>query len=181
MDRRPESETAKAQLLDGAWEVRYTTAPPPSNGQLGPFGGVAVQRIDMSNTAYVNELSIPSPEVVRRLYLDPATRTHARSLALPLAMTCCGLVGAEALADRTPAGNVGRAGRAYVEGAVPVYPACSRELRAHEPILREHHAHLGYHVSKAGRTMDAVQGQRGRGRAVNGVADDSVFVMTKAD
>jgi len=156
MDRRPESETAKAQLLDGAWEVRYTTAPPPSNGQLGPFGGVAVQRIDMSNTAYVNELSIPSPEkpwLTARLQatwdvLDERTwKVQFQSIRLAL--------GSFVLMNQSFENTT----------RIWVTTYLSESLR----------------IVRAGRTMDAVEAERGRGRAVNGVADDSVFVMTKAD
>lgn len=44
--------------MGGAWEVLYTDAPPPSNGQLGLFKGVAMQVIDLKNRSYRNELYI---------------------------------------------------------------------------------------------------------------------------
>lgn len=50
---------ARDSRNDGAWMVRYTTAPPPSNGRLGPFDGVARQVIDLKGGRYVNELSVP--------------------------------------------------------------------------------------------------------------------------
>jgi hypothetical protein len=39
--------------------VQYTTAPPPSNGKLGPFVGVARQMIDLDKKTYTNYLSVP--------------------------------------------------------------------------------------------------------------------------
>ncbi len=54
----PLSEPARDIRMDGAWEVLYTDAPPPSNGQLGLFKGVAMQVIDLQNKRYRNELYI---------------------------------------------------------------------------------------------------------------------------
>lgn len=45
--------------MDGKWIVDYSTAPPPSNGKLGPFVGIARQIIDLSAGTYVNYLSVP--------------------------------------------------------------------------------------------------------------------------
>mmetsp|Transcript_20862 Transcript_20862/g.41504 ORF Transcript_20862/g.41504 Transcript_20862/m.41504 type:complete len:166 (+) Transcript_20862:324-821(+) len=42
--------------MEGPWIVLYTDAPPPSNGQLGPFKGVAKQVIDLQKGTYKNEL-----------------------------------------------------------------------------------------------------------------------------
>ena len=44
--------------MGGAWEALYTDAPPPSNGQLGLFKGVAMQVINLQNKRYRNELYI---------------------------------------------------------------------------------------------------------------------------
>ena len=45
--------------MDGPWIVLYTDAPPPSNGQLGPFlKGVAKQVIDLQRGTYKNELYV---------------------------------------------------------------------------------------------------------------------------
>jgi hypothetical protein len=52
-------EPARSTLMDGKWIVDYTTAPPPSNGKLGPFVGVARQIIDLDRGTYVNYLSVP--------------------------------------------------------------------------------------------------------------------------
>lgn len=54
----PLSEPARDKRMGGAWEVMYTDAPPPSNGQLGFFKGVAMQYIDLNNKRYRNELCI---------------------------------------------------------------------------------------------------------------------------
>jgi len=44
----------------GDWHVWYTNAPPPSNGQLGPFQGTAAQSIeDASTRSYQNLLGVP--------------------------------------------------------------------------------------------------------------------------
>eukprot|EP00536_Pseudo-nitzschia_multiseries_P008992 jgi/Psemu1/306220/fgenesh1_kg.241_\ len=45
--------------MAGNWIVEYTTAPPPSNGKLGPFVGIARQIIDLDKGTYVNYLSVP--------------------------------------------------------------------------------------------------------------------------
>ena len=52
-------EPARSTLMGGKWIVDYTTAPPPSNGKLGPFVGVARQIIDLDLCTYVNYLSVP--------------------------------------------------------------------------------------------------------------------------
>jgi hypothetical protein len=55
----PIKEPARSPLMGGNWVVEYTTAPPPSNGKLGPFFGVARQIIDLENKMYTNYLSVP--------------------------------------------------------------------------------------------------------------------------
>ncbi|OEU06444.1 hypothetical protein FRACYDRAFT_272739 [Fragilariopsis cylindrus CCMP1102] len=52
------NEPARDIRMGGLWEVLYTTAPPPSNGQLGPFIGIANQKIDLENGTYSNILEI---------------------------------------------------------------------------------------------------------------------------
>ena len=54
----PLSEPARDVRMGGMWEVLYTDAPPPSNGQLGFFKGVAMQVIDLTNKRYRNELYV---------------------------------------------------------------------------------------------------------------------------
>lgn len=55
----PIKEPARSPLMGGNWVVEYTTAPPPSNGKLGPFCGVARQVIDLEGRTYINYLSVP--------------------------------------------------------------------------------------------------------------------------
>lgn len=57
--RCPYTEPARMPTIGGKWIVNYTTAPPPSNGKLGPFVGVARQIIDLDNKVYTNYLSVP--------------------------------------------------------------------------------------------------------------------------
>ena len=44
--------------LQGTWKVRFSDAPPPSNGALGPFRGRAFQVVDVDSRTYSNELSV---------------------------------------------------------------------------------------------------------------------------
>jgi len=55
----PLAEPARSPLMAGKWIVDYSTAPPPSNGKLGPFMGIARQIIDLEKGTYVNYLSVP--------------------------------------------------------------------------------------------------------------------------
>ena len=55
----PFEEPAREPEMGGRWIVDYTTAPPPSNGKLGPFEGIARQIIDLDKGTYVNYLSVP--------------------------------------------------------------------------------------------------------------------------
>ena len=57
--RCPFPEPARSPLMGGRWIVDYTTAPPPSNGKLGPFEGIARQIIDLDAGTYTNYLSVP--------------------------------------------------------------------------------------------------------------------------
>lgn len=58
----PTPEPADSELLDGRWRVRYSTAPPPSNGQLGPFIGSAFQNVDLAKGVYENLLIVGDEE-----------------------------------------------------------------------------------------------------------------------
>jgi hypothetical protein len=44
--------------MAGKWLVDYSTAPPPSNGKLGPFEGDARQIINLDSKSYVNLLTV---------------------------------------------------------------------------------------------------------------------------
>ena len=54
----PLSEPARDPRMEGSWVVQYTDAPPPSNGQLGIFRGVAKQVINLKDKRYRNELYV---------------------------------------------------------------------------------------------------------------------------
>jgi hypothetical protein len=58
-DQCPLKQPARSPWMDGRWIVEYSTAPPPSNGQLGPFVGIARQYIDLKSKSYINHLSVP--------------------------------------------------------------------------------------------------------------------------
>ncbi len=54
----PLAEPARNPRMEGSWVVHYTDAPPPSNGQLGIFRGIAKQVIDLKDKRYRNELYV---------------------------------------------------------------------------------------------------------------------------
>ena len=64
VERYQEEEEDKKEedierLASGCWRVIYSTAPPPSNGQLvGPIVGTAFQSIEMKNKTYENVLAL---------------------------------------------------------------------------------------------------------------------------
>jgi hypothetical protein len=55
-------EPTRSPLTAGSWTVGYTTAPAPSNGQLGPFMGIAQQEINLDDKTYKNILIVPPNE-----------------------------------------------------------------------------------------------------------------------
>jgi hypothetical protein len=52
------SEPARDERMNGPWVVLYTDAPPPSNGQLLIWKGIAKQVIDLQCGRYTNELYV---------------------------------------------------------------------------------------------------------------------------
>lgn len=54
----PTIDPAFSEGMDGRWIVKYSTAPPPSNGVLGPFVGLAYQEIDLQAGTYENILKV---------------------------------------------------------------------------------------------------------------------------
>mmetsp|Transcript_64999 Transcript_64999/g.89319 ORF Transcript_64999/g.89319 Transcript_64999/m.89319 type:complete len:366 (-) Transcript_64999:253-1350(-) len=58
--RDPTSKPATEGIaaLDGRWRVRFSDAPPPSNGALGPFVGEAYQVVDVLRKVYSNQLML---------------------------------------------------------------------------------------------------------------------------
>ena len=49
---------AAIAALQGAWRVRWSDSPPPSNGALGPIRGAALQVVDVPSRTYTNELAL---------------------------------------------------------------------------------------------------------------------------
>ena len=56
--RNPTGASTAVAALDGAWRVRFSDAPPPSTGALGPLRGRAFQIVDVASRTYRNELSL---------------------------------------------------------------------------------------------------------------------------
>lgn len=54
----PDPASINIQSADGCWRVLYSNAPPPSNGQFGPFRGNALQIVDVGNVKYENRLTL---------------------------------------------------------------------------------------------------------------------------
>ena len=55
--------THNMKKSSGSWKVEFSDAPPPSNGQLGPFVGTAIQKIDTATKTYSNILDLPPIKV----------------------------------------------------------------------------------------------------------------------
>ena len=58
--RSPTRSPARGGIgaIDGRWRVRWSDAPPPSNGALGPIAGEAYQIVDAAGKTYSNELAL---------------------------------------------------------------------------------------------------------------------------
>ena len=52
-------EPNREEIYKGTWHVWYSNAPPPSNGQLGPFQGSSEQAIATQGDSYKNVLRLP--------------------------------------------------------------------------------------------------------------------------
>lgn len=52
-------QPARSGFVQGSWVVEYTDASAPSNGQLGPFSGIAYQEVDLDTGRYANILRVP--------------------------------------------------------------------------------------------------------------------------
>lgn len=80
--RSPVSKPATRgiQALEGRWRVRYSNAPPPSNGALGPFVGEAYQLVNVDSQTYSNQLVSIGPP-----FLEPGLQSSSAisSLAHP--------------------------------------------------------------------------------------------------
>lgn len=56
------SRLARSRLLDGRWQLLFTTTQGNSAGKLGPFVGDVFQDIDTSRGVYVNTVALPLVE-----------------------------------------------------------------------------------------------------------------------
>eukprot|EP00929_Paragymnodinium_shiwhaense_P040639 TRINITY_DN21192_c0_g1_i1.p1 TRINITY_DN21192_c0_g1~~TRINITY_DN21192_c0_g1_i1.p1 ORF type:complete len:549 (-),score=118.30 TRINITY_DN21192_c0_g1_i1:190-1836(-) len=96
------TEEKRLEVLDGTWDVRFSTSPPPSNGALGPFVGKAKQVIDVASNSYVNELDLGLLKLALAATYEPSgpasLRVRFRSLTL-------GVFGAELPAIDFPEGT----------------------------------------------------------------------------
>ena len=156
----PTPDPASSPLVDGNWRVVYSTAPPPSNGSLGPFKGVAYQDISLADGSYVNVLAVP-----------PNDWLGARLVA-----------GWDAVKDET-----GRAGRLWVVDFRSVTVrlfGCDLFTKTFEDTTRVWdmtYVDEDTRVVRAARTMRGLRKEGARGRKANaGVEDDCVFVMVRA-
>uniref|UniRef100_A0A7S4FCQ3 Plastid lipid-associated protein/fibrillin conserved domain-containing protein n=1 Tax=Chrysotila carterae TaxID=13221 RepID=A0A7S4FCQ3_CHRCT len=72
--------TRDLSALDGRWRVRFSDAPPPSNGALGPFVGEPFQIVDSRSQSYVNELGFLNGALKVELAADfePSSDTALR-------------------------------------------------------------------------------------------------------
>jgi hypothetical protein len=72
--------TRDISSLDGRWAVRWSDAPPPSNGALGPLRGEAFQIVDTATSTYINELSLFGGGLTLSLAADytPSSDTSLR-------------------------------------------------------------------------------------------------------
>ena len=65
----PTDSPGLSEGMGGNWVVRYSDAPPPSNGVLGPFLGMAYQNIDLEKETYENLLKVGGNEAWLRASL----------------------------------------------------------------------------------------------------------------
>jgi len=151
----PTPAPAASALQAGSWEVMYSTAPPPSNGALGPFPGVAYQDIDLASGTYVNRLVLERPD----------------------------WLGATLSARWERVGEDPSLWRVVFDDVVVF--AFNRRLFAKtfrdvERVWDQTFVDADTRVVRAARTMAGLRGERARGRrAVAGDEDDCVFVMKR--
>jgi hypothetical protein len=133
----------------------YSTAPPPSNGALGPFPGVAYQDIDLESGTYVNRLVLERPD----------------------------WLGASLSARWERVGEDPSLWRVVFDDVV-VYAfrrrLFAKTFRDVERVWDQTFVDADTRVVRAARTMAGLRGERARGRrAVAGDEDDCVFVMKR--
>jgi len=149
----------------GTWRVAHTTAPPPSNGRLGPLVGESFQVIDAKGARYKNVLSIPPNS-----WLTVTLRARYELLD----------------AKDEDEDEVGRTWKVFFEDVgVRVFDRFEPVRKTFESekttrIWRTTYVDQDMRIVRAARTMEALEEERARGRnARAGDEDDCVFVMTR--
>ncbi len=149
----------------GTWRVTHTTAPPPSNGRLGPLVGESFQVIESEGARYRNVLSVPPNSWL-------AVTLRARYEVLD--------------AEDASEDEVGRTWKVFFEDVgVRVFDRFEPVRKTFESekttrIWRTTYVDEDVRVVRAARTMEALDSERARGRnAKAGDEDDCLFVMTK--
>jgi hypothetical protein len=150
----PTPAPAASPLQAGSWEVMYSTAPPPSNGALGPFPGVAYQDIDYDGGTYVNRLVLP------RDWLGATLSARWERIGEDTVVV---------------AGDLRRRRRLRVSPKL-----FSKKFKDVERVWDQTFVDADTRVVRAARTMAGLRLEKARGRrAVAGDEDDCVFVMKR--
>ena len=156
----PTEAPARSALVGGRWKVAHTTAPPPSNGRLGPFQGTAYQNVDLDGGVYRNVLVLPAGsdagDAPVRVTLTAGWEEveDDREWLVQFEQIELELFGRRVLGKRFPEGTTRLWRTTYIDDDV--------------------------RVVRAARTRKALDDAAARGRdAVAGDEDDTVFVMTR--
>ena len=166
----PTPEPASSALVDGNWRVAYSTAPPPSNGSLGPFKGTAFQDVSLADMSYANVLTVPPND----------------------------WLGAKLVAGWTPVtdddddvvgdGGEGRQGRILwvvdfksVTVRLFGFELFTKTFANTTRVWDQTYVDEDTRVVRAARTMAGLRKEGARGRkAIAGDEDDCVFLMVRA-
>ena len=164
-DSEASSSSSVVARSRGTWRVTHTTAPPPSNGRLGPLVGESFQVIESEGARYRNVLSVPPNSWL-------AVTLRARYEVLD--------------AEDASEDEVGRTWKVCFEDVgVRVFDRFEPVRKTFESekttrIWRTTYVDEDVRVVRAARTMEALDSERARGRnAKAGDEDDCLFVMTR--
>lgn len=170
----PTPRPAESPLVGGDWEVVYSTAPPPSNGALGPFRGVAYQDVDLASATYANILAVGPEE--RRAWLG-ARLTATFERADDERGTSPGTDGSGIGPGRLWIVRFERVG-VELFGVELFAKTFDDVTRAWDQTFVDEE----FRVVRAARTLEALAKANARGRrAVAGDEDDCVFVMRRRE
>ena len=152
----------------------YSTAPPPSNGALGPFRGVAYQDVDLASGTYANVLAVGPEE--RRAWLG-ARLTATFERADDERGTSPGTDGSGIGPGRLWIVRFERVG-VELFGIELFAKTFDDVTRAWDQTFVDEE----FRVVRAARTLEALAKANARGRrAVAGDEDDCVFVMRRRE